>query len=160
MYCASSEEQDQHESSYTSLCKFTQRQTTAKQMHHRLAKVNPQNPDSTIRASSLTPDLTIWLQKHTENVLAVLMISITMVFYSCSKPHRRSLVGIFKYSLHQTCLGKEPPKQMLPCKAEGKWASSLHGAARQAGKASSSASKVIQSSHIIWRELCSYMEGQ
>lgn len=85
-------------------------------MHHRLTKVNPQNPDSTIRASPLIPDLTIWLQKHTENVLAVLMMWITMVFYSCSKPHRRSLVGIFKYSLHQTCWVKNLPNRC--CRAK------------------------------------------
>lgn len=50
-------------------------------------------------------------------------------------------------------LGKEPPEQMLPCKAEGSEPASCCRAARQAGKGPSKASEVIQSSHIIWREL-------
>lgn len=32
-------------------------------------------------------------------------------FYSCNKPHQRSLVGNFEYSLHQTCWVKNLPNR-------------------------------------------------
>lgn len=60
--------------------KFTRRQTNAKQRHHVLVRFNSQSPISSVHASPFIPDLTIWLQKHTEYLVIVLMICITMLF--------------------------------------------------------------------------------
>lgn len=52
-------------------------------------------------------------------------------FYSCSKPRQRSLVGIFKYSLHQTCWVKNLPNRC--CRAKPREASQQPAQGTKAG---------------------------
>lgn len=74
-------------------------------------QINPQCPDSSIHV----PRHLLLTSQHGCKAHRKFTYSPNDLnhhgFYSCSKPHQRGLVGIFKYSLHRTCWAKNLPKR-------------------------------------------------